>query len=98
MALLYNTPLMKTSLTAIVETKAEVMQPVGTQGELASGGSMTSICDVNVNTETLDAQHCQTRAIFSHRCSLLLGDDNVLNLNLKVFQSIKHNNQAMLIF
>jgi len=33
------------------------------QGELASGGSRTNISDVNVNTEALDSQHCQTTAM-----------------------------------
>jgi len=33
----------------------------GTQVELASGGSRTSKIDVNVNTEVLDPQYCQTK-------------------------------------
>jgi len=34
-----------------------------TQGVLASGGSRTTRSDVNVNTEALDSQHCQIRAM-----------------------------------
>jgi len=34
-----------------------------TQGELASGGSRMSIRDVNVNTEALNSQYCQTGAV-----------------------------------
>jgi len=42
-----------------------------TQGELANGGSRTSISYVNVNIEALDSQHCQTGALLII-CSLLL--------------------------
>ena len=38
-------------------------QPAGTQRELTSGGSRTSRSDVNVNTDALDSQQCQTMAV-----------------------------------
>ena len=34
-----------------------------THGELVTGGSRTSRSDVNVKTEALDSQYCQTRAM-----------------------------------
>ena len=34
-----------------------------TQGEWVSGGSTTSVIDMNVNTEMLDLQHCQATAM-----------------------------------